>query len=326
MEKVLITRGIPKNGLEILKGKFEIVINNENRNLNRDEILELSKDVFGIVSMVSDRIDSEVIENAKNLKIIANYGVGINNVDIDAATKRGIFFTNTPDVLTQATAELGFSLLMACARHIPQADEFTRSGKFSGFDPVLFLGKELYGSTLGIIGMGRIGSSIARMARYGFNMNVLYFNRGRSDKEKLVDAKRVELDELLKNSDAIIVCAPLNEESRHLIDKRAFDLMKDDAIFVNIGRGEIVDTEALINKAKSSPEFVVGLDVYENEPNFDKRLLELENCVLLPHIGSATKKARMKMAEITCMNILKVKNGECPDFVVNGGELCRARD
>ena len=326
MEKVLITRRIPSNGLDILKGKFKVVINNENRNLSRDEILELSKDVFGIVSMVSDRIDSEVIKNAENLKISANYGVGINNVDIETATKMGIFFTNTPDVLTQATAELGFSLLMACARHIPQADKFTRSGRFTGFDPVLFLGKELYGSTLGIIGMGRIGSSIARMARYGFNMNVVYFNRGKSDKEKLVDAKRVELDELLKISDAIIVCAPLNEESRHLIDRRAFDLMKDDAIFVNIGRGEIVDTEALIEKARSTHNFVVGLDVYENEPNFDKRLLELENCVLLPHIGSATNKARMRMAEITCMNILKVKNGECPDFVVNGGELCRARN
>jgi len=325
MGKVLITRRIPNNGLDILKGKFELIVNDENRNLSKDEIIELLKDVFGIVSMVSDKIDSEVIENAKNLKIIANYGVGINNVDIEAATRRGIFFTNTPDVLTQATAELGFSLLMACARHIPQADRFTRSGKFSGFDPVLFLGKELYGSTLGIIGMGRIGSSIARMARFGFNMNVIYFNRNKSDKEKIVDAKRVELDELLKSSDAIIVCAPLNEDSEHMLDKKAFGLMKDDAIFVNIGRGEIVDTEALIEKAKSSPDFVVGLDVYENEPNFDKRLLELENCVLLPHIGSATKRARMKMAEITCMNILKVKNGECPDFVVNGGELCRAR-
>ncbi len=326
MKKVLITRRIPENGIELLKGKFELIINEDNRNLTRDEIKKLIKDVFAIIPMVSDPIDREIIESAKSLKLIANYGVGINNVDIEAATERRIFFTNTPGVLTQATAELGFSLILAAARHIPQADKFTRSGNFSGFDPVLFLGKELYGATLGIIGMGRIGSCIARMARFGFNMNILYFNRTQSDKELLVDAKKVKLEKLLRESDVIVVTAPLNEESRRLLDKRAFSLMKDDAVFVNIGRGEIVDTDALIDKAKSSPKFCVGLDVYENEPNYDKRLLELENCVMLPHIGSATYKARMTMAEITCGNVIKVADGECPDYLVNGEELCPAKD
>ncbi len=326
MDKVLITRMIPENGVEILKGNFDVVVNKKDRNLTKGEILELSKDVFGIVSMVSDKIDKEVIENAENLRIIANYGVGINNVDINSATKRGIFFTNTPDVLTQATAELGFSLILACARHIPQADRFTRSGKFKGVSPVLFLGKELYGVTLGIIGMGRIGATVARMAHFGFDMNIVYYNRTRSDRENLIGAKRVELECLLKESDVIIVCAPLNDDSRYMLDKKEFSLMKNDAIFVNIGRGEIVNTDALIEKAQFSKGFVVGLDVYENEPNFDKRLLELNNCVMLPHVGSATHKTRMRMAEIACMNVLKVKKGECPDFVVNGGELCRAKD
>ena len=325
MDKVVITRKIPENGIELLKGEFELVVNEESRNLKKEEIIELSKDAFGIISMVSDKIDSEVIENCSNLKIIANYGVGINNVDIEAATSNGIFFTNTPDVLTQATAELGFSLILAVSRHLIQADSFTRSGKFTGFDPVLFLGKELYGKTLGIIGMGRIGSSVARMARFGFNMRVVYFNRGKSDRERLVDAERVELNQLLKESDVVIVCAPLNEDSKYLLGRDEFSLMKDDAVFVNIGRGEVVDTEALIEKAKSSDRFGVGLDVYENEPNFDKRLLELKNCVLLPHIGSATYKARMRMAEIVATNVLKVKKGICPDFAVNGGELCRAK-
>ncbi len=325
MDKVVITRKIPENGIELLKGEFELVINEESRNLKKDEIMELSKDAFGIISMVSDKIDSEVIENCSNLKIIANYGVGVNNVDIEAATSNGIFFTNTPDVLTQATAELGFSLILAVSRHLLQADSFTRSGKFTGFDPVLFLGKELYGKTLGIIGMGRIGSSVARMARFGFNMRVVYFNRGKSDRERLVDAERVELNQLLKESDVVIVCAPLNEDSKYLLGRDEFSLMKPDAVFVNIGRGEVVDTEALIEKAKSSDKFGVGLDVYENEPNFDKRLLELKNCVLLPHIGSATYKARMRMAEIVATNVLKVKKGICPDFAVNGGELCRAK-
>ncbi len=326
MDKVLITRVIPANGIEILKDSFDVIVNKEDRNLTKNEIAELSKDVFGIVSMVSDKIDKEVIESAKNLRIIANYGVGINNVDINSATEKGVLFTNTPDVLTQATAELGFSLILACARHIPQADRFTRSGKFSGFSPVLFLGKELYGATLGIIGMGRIGATVARMAHFGFNMNVIYYNRTKSDREKLVGAKKVELEYLLKESDVVVVCAPLNEDSKYMLSKNEFSLMKDDAIFVNIGRGEIVDTNSLIEKAQSSKNFVVGLDVYENEPNFDKRLLELDNCVMLPHIGSATHKTRMRMAEIACMNVLKVKRGECPDFVVNGGELCLAKN
>lgn len=326
MDKVVITRKIPENGIELLKGEFELIINEENRNLTKKEIVELSKDAFGIISMVSDKIDREVIDNCTKLKIIANYGVGINNVDIEAATSKGVFFTNTPDVLTQATAELGFSLILAVCRHIVQADGFTRSGKFTGFDPVLFLGKELYGKTLGIIGMGRIGSSIARMARFGFNMRVIYYNRGRSDREKLVDAERVELEQLLKESDVIVVSAPLNDDSRYLLGRDELSLMKDDAVFVNIGRGEVVDTEALIEKANNSERFGVGLDVYENEPNFDKRLLKLKNCVLLPHIGSATYEARMRMAEIVATNILKVKEGICPDFAVNGGDLCRAKD
>ncbi|WP_022670069.1 2-hydroxyacid dehydrogenase [Hippea alviniae] len=324
--KVLITRRIPENGINILKSKFEVILNKENRNLTHKEIKALSRDVFGIVSMVSDRIDQEIIENAKNLKIIANYGVGINNVDIEAATKKGILFTNTPDVLTQATAELGFALIISLARNITAADRFVREGKFVGFDPVLFLGKELYEKTIGIIGMGRIGSQIARMSRFGFNMRVIYYNRNRNPYDNLVDAERVELKELLKRSDVIVVSAPLNEKSKHMLSYDEFKLMKNDAIFVNIGRGEIVNTDALIDKAQKNPDFKVGLDVYENEPNFDKRLLNLKNCILLPHIGSATFKAREKMAEIVAENIVKVYEGECPDFAVNGGQLCNAKD
>ena len=324
--KVLITRLIPKNGIDMLKDEFELIINTQNRNMSYNEILEASKDVFGIISMVSDKIDSTIIKKSQKLKIIANYGVGINNVDIDTATQNGVLFTNTPDVLTNATAELAFGLIMALARRIPKADKFLRSGSFSGFDPVLFLGEELYGSTMGIIGMGRIGSTVARIARFGFNMRVLYYNRNKSPNERLIDAERVELDELLKNSDVVVVTAPLNDDSRHMISKKEFALMRNDAIFVNVGRGEVVDTDALIEKAKTAPLFKVGLDVYENEPNFDERLLELKNCILLPHIGSATRKTRMKMAEIVATNMIRVKNGQCPLYAVNGGQLCRAND
>ncbi len=325
MDKVLITRKIPSNGIEILKKSFDVYINPKDRNMTKREIIEDIKDAFAIIPMVSDIIDKDVIDSAKRLKIIANYGVGINNVDIEYATKKGIIFTNTPGVLTQSTAELGWALTMAAARFIPQSDRFTKDGKFNGFSPTLMLGKELYGSTLGIIGMGKIGSSIARMARYGFNMNILYYNRNISDKELIVDAKKTTLPELLKNSDVVIITAPLNSESRHLISYEEFDLMKNSAIFVNIARGEIVDTEALIDALKNKKIFSCGLDVYENEPNFDKRLLEFDNCVMLPHIGSATIKTRQKMAEIVANNVLSVYNNRCPKFAVNGDELCSAK-
>ncbi len=325
MEKVVITRKIPENGIEKLKEYFDVYINPVERNMTKDEIIDAAKDAYAIIPMVSDVIDQEVLQRAKSLKIIANYGVGINNVDIDFATRNGILFTNTPGVLTQSTAELGWSLIMACARCIPQADKFTKEGSFNGFSPTLMLGKELYGKTLGIIGMGKIGSSIARIANFGFNMNVVYYNRHESDKQLLVDAKKVQLDELLNISDVIIISAPLNSESRYLISKKEFDKMKKDVVFVNIARGEIVDTNALINTLKEGRLFSCGLDVYENEPNFDKRLLEFDNCVMLPHIGSATIQTRERMSEIVADNVIAVYKGQCPDFVVNGDKLCSAK-
>ncbi len=325
MSKVLVTRNIPQNGLDMLKREFEVYVNPYDRNMTKEELMEKIEDVFAVIPMVSDKIDKDVIDRAKKLKIIANYGVGINNVDIDYATKKGIFFTNTPGVLTQSTAELGWALIMACARRIVNSDSFTREGKFTGFAPTLMLGKELYKARIGIIGMGRIGSSVARIAHFGFNMEVVYCNRSTSDKELLVDAKKTELDELLKTSDVIILTTPLNDESKHLISKREFDLMKRDVVFVNIARGEVVDTNALIDALRSGKLFACGLDVYENEPDFDKRLLEFDRCVLLPHIGSATIKTREKMADIVASNVISVHKNRCPEFVVNREALCAAK-
>jgi glyoxylate reductase len=325
MEKVVITRQIPENGVDILKSIFNVYMNENDRNMTKKEIKDAIKDAYGIVSMVSDPIDREVIDSAKNLKIIANYGVGINNVDIEYATQKGILFTNTPGVLTQSTAELGWALIMAAARLIPQADKLTRDGKFNGFAPTLMLGQELYGKTIGVVGMGKIGSSIAKIARFGFNMNVLYFNRSVSDKELLVDAKKVELNRLLQESDVVVLTTPLNDQSRYLIGEDEFGLMKNTSVFVNIARGEVVDTNALIDALSKGKVFSCGLDVYENEPNFDKRLLGFDNCILLPHIGSATHKTRQKMSEIVANNILSVYHGKCPDFAVNGDVLCNAK-
>ncbi len=326
MKKVLITRNIPENGLKLLKKEFNVYVNPNDRNMSRAEILEHIGDAFGVVSMVSDKIDREIMDRAKELKVIANYGVGINNVDVEYATEKNIIFTNTPGVLTQSTAELGWSLVMACARRIYESCKFVKGGEFTGFAPTLMLGRELYGLKLGIVGMGRIGVSIARIARFGFNMDVFYFNRHISDREMLVDAKRVELDELLKISDVVVITAPLNSESRHLISKREFGLMKDSVIFVNIARGEIVDTDALIDTLKNNRIFSCGLDVYENEPNFDKRLLDFDNCVLLPHIGSATIKTREKMAQMVANSIISVYKNICPEFAVNKEKLCSAKN
>ncbi len=317
MQKVLITRKIPKNGIEILNQYFDVDINEENRDLTYNEINKRAKGCFGIISMVSDNIDKKLMDSAEVLKIIANYGVGFNNIDIRCATSKGIFVTNTPDVLTQSTAELGWSLIMAASRRISEADSFVKKGQFNGFAPTLMLGKELYGAKLGIIGMGRIGSTIARIARYGFNMDVAYCNRSKSRSENIVDAEKTELDQLLKTSDVIVVTCSLNEDSRYLINYDEFKLMKKNAVFVNISRGAVVNTKALIKAVKNNMIFSCGLDVYEDEPRIDEDLLKMPNCTLLPHIGSATYSAREKMAEIVANNVVSVYKGKRPDNLLN---------
>lgn len=325
MNRVLITRKIPKNGIDMLNEYFDVDVNEEDRNLTYDEIIERAKGCFGIISMVSDRIDKKLIDRAADLKIIANYGVGFNNIDIAYASSKGILVTNTPGVLTQSTAELGWSLIMSASRRIVEADSFIREGKFNGFAPTLMLGKELYGKRLGVIGMGRIGSTIARMARYGFNMDVVYYNRSKSRNENLVDAEKTSLNNLLESSDVIVMTCSLNDDSKYLIDYEEFKIMKKDAVFVNISRGAVVNTKALIQFAKENKIFTCGLDVYENEPNIDNALLKLSNCVLLPHIGSATYSARENMAEIVANNVISVYKGARPDNLLNEEMLWRAK-
>ena len=325
MNKVLITRKIPENGIDMLNEYFDVDINEEDRDLTYSEIIERAKGCFGIISMVSDNIDKKLIDSAANLKIIANYGVGFNNIDITHASSKGIFVTNTPDVLTQSTAELGWSLIMSASRRIAEADSFIRNGEFNGFAPTLMLGKELYGKRLGVIGMGRIGSTIARMARYGFNMDIVYYNRSKSRNENLVDAEKTSLNNLLESSDVIVMTCSLNDESKYLIDYDEFKLMKKDAVFVNISRGTVVNTKALIQFAKENKMFTCGLDVYEDEPNIDEDLLKLSSCVLLPHIGSATYSARGKMAKIVANNVISVYKGVRPDNLLNEEVLWRAK-
>ncbi len=311
--KVFLTRKIPEDGIRILKeANLDIKIFPEDRIPTKEEIIEGAKDADALISLLTDKIDAEIMDAAPNLKVIGNYAVGYNNIDVEYAKKKGIVVTNTPGVLTDATADLAFALILAAARRVVEGDKFMRDGKFKGWAPMLLLGKDVWGATLGIIGAGRIGQALGIRAK-GFNMKILYYSRKRKEEfEMATRAKYVELDELLRESDIISIHVPLTEDTWHLIDKREFEIMKDGAILINTSRGEVVNEEAMIEALKSGKLFAAGLDVYYNEPNVNPELYKLKNVVLTPHIGSATESTRRKMAEMVCSDVVRVLKGEEP--------------
>lgn len=283
----------------------------------REILSEKIKDIHGLITMLTDKIDSEILNNAKNLKIIANYAVGYDNIDIEECTKRGIAVTNTPDVLTDATAELAWALVFAVARKVVEAHKFVENGKWTSWSPTLFLGTEIKGKTLGVVGAGRIGTAFALKSR-GFENKVLYFSRRANPTlESTLGAKKVPLDELLKESDIISLHLPLTPETYHIIGEREFNLMKPTAIFVNTGRGKLVDEKALIKALKEKRIYGAGLDVFEFEPHVPEELKYLDNVVLLPHIGSATIEARTKMLGLVVENIKTFFEGRVPPNVIN---------
>lgn len=239
---VLVTRQIPEIGIQILKKHFKnIIVNTKDRNLTYEELLKAVRGVDAVLCLLSDRIDAKVIANMDKCKIISNYAVGFNNIDIDEATKRGIIVTNTPGVLTDATADLTWALILAVTRRIIEADKFVRKKKFKGWSPTLLLGTELAGKTLGIIGAGRIGTAVGLRAK-GFKMKVLYYNTNKNETlEEEVGAKKVSLDTLLKNSDIITIHVPLTPQTKHLIGEREIKLMKKTSYLINTSRGEVVD-------------------------------------------------------------------------------------
>jgi glyoxylate reductase len=314
--KVFITYKIPDEGLKLLND-FNLDINYGPGFLTRSELIRKFEDADAAVTMLSDRIDREVFENAKKLKIIANYAVGYNNIDIETAKSRGIFVTNTPGILTEATADLTFALLLSLSRRIVEADSFVREGKFDGWKPELFLGTQVHGKTIGIVGMGRIGQAVAKRA-CGFSMKVLYHNRRRLDKdiEKKFDAHYVDLADLMKNSDFISIHTPLTNETRHMINKEMLDLMKPASYILNMARGPIIDEKYLVGLLVNNKIAGAGFDVYENEPEVPTELMKLKNVVLLPHIGTASKETRSAMAVMACKNILEVLSGKLPDNLV----------
>lgn len=322
MAKIYVTRRIPEAGLEMLKEKFgenEVEINPHNRVLERNELLEKVKGREAVLCLLTDKIDEEVMEAAgSDCKIFSNYAVGYNNIDLKAATEKDIMVTNTPGVLTDATADLAIALIIGVARRIVEADKYMRAGKYDGWAPMLFLGKEIEGKTLGIVGAGRIGSNIGRKMAKCFNMNILYSDRTqKEDFEKDTGAKQVDLETLCKESDFISLNLSYSPETHHMINEKMISVMKKDAIIVNTARGKIIDEEALVKALKENRIFGAGLDVFEDEPEMKEGLSELENVIVLPHIGSATHEARTKMSEIAAQNIIDALEEKKPEFLVN---------
>jgi len=317
--RVFVTRPIPEAGLALLRQECEVTVFPEkDRMPTREEIIQGARGKDALLCLLTDEITAEVMDAAPGLKVISNYAVGFNNIDVQAATARGIVVTNTPGVLTETTADFAWALLMAVARRVVEADRYTRAGKFQGWGPLLFLGSDVYGKRIGIIGMGRIGQAIARRA-LGFSMEVVYYNRKRvePDVEKALRARYVSLDELLSQSDYVVLTVPLTPETRHLIGARELGLMKPTAYLINPARGPVVDEKALVEALRSRTIAGAALDVYEEEPKLTPGLAELDNVVLAPHIASATTETRTKMAVMAAENLLAVLRNQRPQHVVN---------
>ncbi|MFK8794220.1 2-hydroxyacid dehydrogenase [Planococcus plakortidis] len=312
---LFITQKLPEQAVADLQEAYEVRMwPEEERNAPREKLLEEVKEAHALWTMLGDRIDRELFEAAPNLKIVANLAVGYNNIDLDAAREHKVIVTNTPDVLTETTADLTFALMLATARRLVEAEKTVRNGEWKAWTPMGLTGQNVHGTTVGIIGMGRIGEAVCMRAQ-GFNMEVIYHNRTR---KSLEEAQYAELDDLLKRSDFVVILAPLTEQTKGMIGERELSLMKDTAILINCGRGGIVDERALYEALKSKSIWGAGLDVFEQEPlPLDHPLQTLDNLTVTPHIGSATVQTRYAMMQLNkealqaCANHKPVKNRVC---------------
>lgn len=318
--KIFVTRKIPGNHIEKLKiSGNEVLVSEFDRPLTGEELVEKVKGVDALLCLLTDRIDGDLMDAAgPQLKIISNYAVGFDNVDIKAANDRGIVVVNTPsEEVNEAVAEHTWALILALARRVVESDKATRSGGYKGWEPDIFLGGALKGKTLGIIGLGRIGTFVAKMAK-GFEMNVLYNKREPDPKvEAELGIKFADLDTLLTSSDVVSLHVPLTDETRHMVNDAAFAKMKKGAILVNTARGPIVSETDLVKALRSGQLGGVGLDVFDNEPNIDPELIGMPNVVLTPHIASATIEARDKMGSQSVQAILDVVANREPENIVN---------
>jgi glyoxylate reductase len=318
--KVYVTRELPERGMKIIKERFDAEVWPEYGPPPKTEIIRKARDVDALVTLLSDKIDAEVFDAAPKLKIVAQMAVGFDNIDVAEATRRGIYVTNTPGVLTETTADFAWALLMAIARRVVEADRYVRSGQWKvSWHPSMLLGRDVYGATLGIVGAGRIGTAVARRAK-GFNMRILYYDvvPMPPEIEKELDAKRVDLDTLLRESDFVSIHVPLIKETYHLINEEKLKLMKKTAYLINNSRGPVVDEKALYKALKEGWIAGAALDVFEQEPTpVDNPLLKLDNVVVAPHISSASYETRSRMAEMVAENLVAFFEGRTPPNLVN---------
>ena len=315
---VYITRRIPESAVSRLQAKgMNVEIFDQDKFIPSEILKSKVAQCDALLCLLTDEINETVLSGAVNLKIIANYAVGFNNIDVAAATRFGISVTNTPGVLTEATADLTLLLILGVARRIVEADRLVRNGKFSGWSPMLLLGSDLTQKTVGIIGAGRIGSAVARRAS-GFNLKLLYTDTRLNEViEKDFGAVRTDFRTLLQNSDFVTIHVPLNKDTFHLINRENQRLMKRTAYLVNTSRGPVVDERALLEALRAGQIAGAGLDVFEFEPRITPGLEDLDNVILLPHIASATIETRTRMAEIAVANILSLYEGKTPPNIVN---------
>ncbi len=313
---VFVTRPLPGSSLDLLKPEVKLDVFTGPFPITPLTLIKEFAEADGVICLLNDTIDATILESSPKLRIVSCYSVGFNNVDIERATALGIVVTNTPGILTETTADLAWALLMSTARRVCEGDIFMRNGKFKGWDPGLLLGTDIHGKVLGIVGLGRIGSAVARRAS-AFDMKVVYSDPTKDLTESLHFATRVSFSTLLSESDFISIHAPLNKSTKNLFGENEFTAMKKTAILINTARGEIVDETMLVKALHNGEITGAGLDVYEREPEITEKLLTLKNCVLLPHLGSATLETRSRMADLAVRNILDFLQGKMPQYVVN---------
>ncbi len=314
---VYVTRRIPDESIRMLEDACDVVdVNPHDRALTRTEFLEAVQGRDGLLCLLTETVDDEVLDAAAGVKGVANYAVGFNNIDVDACTRRGIPVSNTPDVLTDTTADLAWALMFSVARRIVEGDRYVRDGKFKGWGPLMLLGDDLTGKTLGIVGGGRIGMATAARA-VGFSMPVLYTSRNRHEDIEAIGAQYRSLDDLLQASDFVSIHVPLMSETTHLIGPRELNLMKSTAYLINTARGPIVDEKALVSALRNGIIAGAGLDVFEREPELEPGLADLDNAVIVPHVGSGTVATRIKMGNKAAINLIAMVKGEEPPDCVN---------
>lgn len=326
--KIYVTRMVPENGINKLKEKgYEIDINSEDKVLSKEELISAlkQKPYDAVFCLLTDSIDGNIFDAAPTAKIFANYAVGYNNIDIEEAKKRNIMISNTPGVLTETVAEHTFALMLSIAHRVAEADKFTKAGKYKGWAPTLLLGNDFSHKTLGVIGLGRIGSRVAYHAVKGFNAKVIYYDVKRNEQfeeeyastgSAQVVQYRDNVDDVLKEADFVSIHVPLLESTRHLINKERLAMMKQTAYLVNTSRGPVIDEKALVDALKNKKIKGAALDVFENEPELVEGLTDLENVILTPHIASGTEETRSKMSEMVADNIIEALEGRIPTNLV----------